>query len=71
MMRSAVTIAVRLTYPTYIHKELFKMKTLTWRHTRTGKPMALIGELSTLLAKALFIRSSFPHHKLYLNGTLL
>jgi hypothetical protein len=47
------------------------MNTLTWLHTRTGKPKYLSGALSTLIFRASAIRSVSPQHAIYLNGVPL
>lgn len=44
-------------------------QTLTWNHTRTGKPMTLTGTRGSLLVRVMMVRSTFPDHPMSINGS--
>ena len=45
------------------------MHTLNWNHTRTGRPMTLVGTFGALTLRVMMVRQVFPAHPMLLDGT--
>jgi hypothetical protein len=42
---------------------------LSWNHTRTGTPMKQSGSYGSLMIRVMMVRSSYPNHPMFIDGT--